>query len=53
MLETITAYINIEKLNERGKKRLNAKFKRYLTRPHTLPYEISAFIYIYIYIYIY
>ena len=48
---TITAHINIEKLNERGKKkRLNAKLERHLARPHTLPYEVSA-LYIYIYIY--
>ena len=30
------------------KKRLNAKLKRHLARPHTLPYEVSTFIYIYI-----
>ena len=51
MLETITTHINIEKLNERGKKekeKLNAKLERHLARPHTLPYEVSAFIYIYI-----
>ena len=47
ILGTITAHINIEKLNERGKKRLNAKLERHLARPHTLPHEISAFIYIY------
>ena len=29
MLGTITAYINIEKLNERGKKRLNAKLEHH------------------------
>ena len=46
ILGTITAHINIEKLNERGKKRLNAKLERHLARPHTLPHEISAFIYI-------
>ena len=53
MLETITTHINIEKLNERGKKKkkkLNAKLERHLARPHTLPYEVSTFIYIYIYI---
>ena len=50
MLGTITIHINIEKLNERGKKRLNAKLEHHLARPHTLPYEVSAFIYIYIYI---
>ena len=51
MFGTITAHINIEKLNERGKKekeKLNAKLERHLARPHTLPYEVSAFIYIYI-----
>ena len=42
-LGTITAYINIEKLNERGKKRLNAKLERHLARPHTLLYEVHAF----------
>ena len=52
MLETITAHINIEKLNERGKKKkkkkkLNAKLECHLARPHTLPYEVSTFIYIY------
>ena len=52
MLETITTHINIEKLNERGKKKkkkkkkLNAKLERHLARPHTLPYEVSTFIYI-------
>ena len=45
-LGTITAHTNIEKLNERGKKRLNAKLERHLTRPHTLPHKVSAFIYI-------
>ena len=50
ILGTITAHINIEKLNERGKKRLNAKLERHLARPHTLPHEVSAYIYIYIYI---
>ena len=28
------------------KKRLNAKLERHLARPHTLPHEVSAFIYI-------
>ena len=51
-LGTITAHINIEKLNEKGKKRLNAKLKRHLIRPHILMYEISDYIYIYIYMYI-
>ena len=46
MLGTITAHINIEKINEKSKKRLNAKLERHLARPHTLPYEVSAFIYI-------
>ena len=32
------------------KKILNAKLESYLARPHTLLYEVSAFIYIYIYI---
>ena len=50
-LGIITAHINIEKLNERGKKMLNAKLKRHLTIPHTLSYEVSTYIYIYIYIY--
>ena len=45
-LGTITAHINIEKLNERGKKKLNAKLERHLARLHTLPYEVSAFIYL-------
>ena len=45
ILGTITTHIDIEKLNERGKKRLNAKLKRHLARPHTLPYEVSAYIY--------
>ena len=49
MLGIITAHIDIEKFNERGKKMLNARLMCHLTRPHTLPYEISAFIYIYIY----
>ena len=48
---TITAHINIEKLNERGKKRLNAKLERHLTRSHILLCEVFAYIYIYIYIY--
>ena len=42
-LGTITANINIEKLNERSKKMLNAKLERHLARPYTLPYEVSAF----------
>ena len=51
---TIIAHINIEKINERGKKkRLNAKLEHHLARPQILPYEVFAFIYIYIYIYIY
>ena len=46
MLGTITAHIDIEKLNERGKKKmLNAKLERHLARPHTLPYKVSTFIY--------
>ena len=53
MLGTITTHIDIEKLNERGKKRLNAKLEHHLARSHTLSYEVFAFIYIYIYIYIY
>ena len=48
MLGTITAHINIEKLNEIGKKMLNTKLECHLARPHTLPYEVSTFIYIYI-----
>ena len=48
MLGTIIAHIDIEKLNERGKKVLNAKLERHLARPHTLSYEVSAYIYIYI-----
>ena len=39
-----------QKLNERGKKILNAKLERHLARHHALPREISAYIYIYIYI---
>ena len=50
MLGTITAHINTEKLNEIGKKRLSTKLEFHLARPHTLPYEVSTFIYIYIYI---
>ena len=50
MLGTIISHIDIEKLNERGKKVLNAKLERHLARPHTLSYEVSAYIYIYIYI---
>ena len=42
--------IDIEKLNERGKKRLNTKLERHLTRSHVLLHNISTFIYIYIYI---
>ena len=48
MLGTIISHIDIEKLNERGKKVLNAKLERHLARPHTLSYEVSAYIYIYI-----
>ena len=50
MFGTIIAHIDIEKLNERGKKVLNAKLERHLARPHTFLYEVSAYIYIYIYI---
>ena len=39
------AHFDIEKLNERGKKRLNAKLECYLARSHTLLYEVSAYIY--------
>ena len=46
MFGTITARINIEKLNERGKKMLNAKLERHLERPCILPHEVFAFIYI-------
>ena len=45
MLGTIIARNKIEKLNERGKKRLNAKLEHHLARPHTLSHEVSAFIY--------
>ena len=48
MLGTITARINIEKLNERGKKRLNAKLEGHLARPHTLLRMRSLLLYIYI-----
>ena len=41
---------NKKKLNERGRKRPNAKLECYLARPHALLHEVSAFIYIYIYI---
>ena len=40
MLETITTHIDIVKFIERGKKMLNAKLERHLTRPHTGVYEI-------------
>ena len=36
-----------QKLNERGKKMLNAKLERYLARPHAFPHEISS-LYLYI-----
>ena len=45
MLRIITARINIEKLNERGKKRLNAKLEYHLAKPRTLSHEVSTFIY--------
>ena len=45
MLGIITARINIEKLNERGKKRLNAKLEYHLAKPRTLSHEVSTFIY--------
>ena len=51
MLRTITTRFNIEKINERGKRRLNAKLEHHLIRPYTLLHEVSA-LYIYIYIYI-
>ena len=49
MLETITTHINIEKLNERGKKKkkLNAKLERHLARP---PYTTLWGLYFYTYI---
>ena len=47
MLGIIMAHFDIEKLNERGKKRLNAKLECYLARSHTLLYEVSAYIYWY------
>ena len=43
-LATIIAHINVEKLNESGKKKLNVKLERHLARPHTFPYEVFAFI---------
>ena len=49
MLETITAHIDIVKFIERGKKMLNAKLERHLTRPHTLPYEVMRSLLLYIY----
>ena len=52
ILETITAHIDIVKFIERGKKMLNAKLERHLTRPHTLPYEVMRSLLLYIYIYI-
>ena len=52
MLETITTHIDIVKFIERGKKMLNAKLERHLTRPHTLPYEVMRSLLLYIYIYI-
>ena len=50
MLETITTHIDIVKFIERGKKMLNAKLERHLTRPHTLPYEVMRSLLLYIYI---
>ena len=34
-------YKKIKKLNERGKKRLNAKLECHLAGPHTLSHEVS------------
>ena len=50
MLETITTHIDIVKFIERGKKMLNAKLERHLTRSHTLPYEVMRSLLLYIYI---
>ena len=48
-LGTITAriYIIKKKLNERGKKRLNAKLDHHLTRPHTFPRDVPTVLYKY------
>ena len=40
MLGIITAHFDIEKLNERGKKRLNAKLECHLAKSHTGVYEV-------------
>ena len=40
-------------VNKKRLKRLNAKLERHMTRPHTLPHEVSVCLHIYIYIYIF
>ena len=47
MKEDHNTYLYKRKLNERGKKKLNAKLDHHLTRPHTFPHEISTFLYKY------
>ena len=34
-----------KKLNEKRLKRLNARLEHHMIEPHTLPHEVSAFIY--------
>ena len=41
-----------KKLNEKGKKMLNAKLEHHLGKSYALLHKISTFIYIYIYMYI-
>ena len=52
MLETITAHINIEKLNERGKKKAKCKVRVPLDKTSYTPaWGLCVYVYIYIYIY--
>ena len=45
-------WVTVKKnLMKKGKKKLNAILECHVARPHTLLYEVFAFIYIYIYIY--
>ena len=53
MLGTITAHVNIEKLNERGKKKTKCKVRAPLGKTSYTPvWGLCFYIYIYIYIYI-
>jgi len=46
-------WVTVKRVNEKRLKKLNAILKHHMTRPHSLPHEVSAFIYFDISFYIY